>query len=250
MKKRNNIRLYVVTLLLLSVFLGYRWVSAEGPAEDKIRLEEGGAGGIEISTEELKQILAAGKTSVIDVRPREEYDIGHIPGSIHIFETEIEHMLAYCPDKSNGPVLYCNGPYCHKTLRVAEKLIKKGCLNVKKYRLGFPIWRAFGYATETTLPGFKHLYLSDKATVLVDARSREEFQAGTVPGAVNLKASELEAANQDGRLPYKDHGRRIVVFGKTTEQARELSQAIAHRAYWNCSYLAGTYEDLKKTGLW
>ena len=74
--------------------------------------------------------------------------------------------------------------------------------------------------------------------------------AGSVPGVVNLLVREIEDANQDGRLPYTDHGTRIIVFGKTITQARDLAEAIAHRAYWNSSYLAATYEDLKKAGLW
>jgi hypothetical protein len=53
--------------------------------------------------------------------------------------------------------------------------------------------------------------------------------------------------------PHEIHGiieKEACWLGKTSIQARELSQAIAHRAYWNSSYLAETYEDLKKAGLW
>ncbi len=155
-----------------------------------------------------------------------------------------------CPDKSSGPVLYCNGPYCHKTVRVAEKLSKNGYTNIKKYQQGLPVWRAFGNTAETNLSGFKYIFSSDKTAVFVDTRIKEETTAGTVPGAVNLQAGEIEEANQDGRLPYTGHGTRIIVFGKTIHQARQLAQAIAHKAYWNSSYFAGTFEDLIKAGLW
>ena len=249
MKKRNYAMFCLIALIMFSVLLGSGLQAAESPQREKTQQGQT-ASGFEISTEELTQILTAGKIPVIDVRPQKEYEISHIPGSVNIFETEIERMMDLCPDKSSGPVLYCNGPYCHKTIRVAEKLSQKGVTNIKKYQNGLPVWRAFGNTAETNLSGFKYIFLSDKTAVFVDARIKEEYTAGTVPGAVNLLAREIEAANQDGRLPYTDHGTRIIVFGKTISQARELAEAIAHRAYWNSSYFAGTYEDLKKAGLW
>lgn len=207
-----------------------------------------GGAGTEVGTEELQQILAAGKIPVIDVRPEKEYAISHIPGSIHIFESDVERMAEACKDKSAGPVLYCNGPYCHKTGRVAEKLAKLGYENVKKYQVGLPVWRAFGNPAETSLPGFKYVLSADKTAVFVDARSREAFKSGSVPGAVNIQPDEIEAANQDGRLPYTDHGARVLIFGETVDQAKKLAGEIAHRAYWNSSYISETYDNLKKAG--
>ena len=250
MKKRSYCALYLIALMVLSGLLTSGLQAAESPQREKAQQEQTAPVGLEISTEELKEILMAGKIPVIDVRPQKEYGISHIPGSINIFETEIERMMELCPDKASGPVLYCNGPYCHKTIRVAEKLSKNGCTNVKKYQHGLPLWRAFGNTAETSLSGVQYVFSSDKTAVFVDARTQEEYSAGTVPGAVNLQASEIEAANQDGRLPYTDHGTRIIVFGKSINQARELAQAIAPRAYWNSSYFAGTFEDLIKAGLW
>ena len=158
-------------------------------------------------------------------------------------------MMELCPDKSLGPVLYCNGPYCHKTVRVAESLSKKGYTSIRKYQEGMPVWRAFGNTAETALPGLKRIFSMDKTAVFVDARTKDAFSAGSVPGAINLQVGEIEAANQDGRLPFTDHGTRIIVFGDNASQARQLAEEIAHRAYWNGSYLSGTYEDLKKSGL-
>ena len=208
------------------------------------------AAGTEISTAEFKQILLAGEIPVIDVRPEKEYEISHIPGSIHIFETEIDRMTDVCTTKGMGVVLYCNGPYCGKTGRVAEGLSKKRCTKIKKYQDGLPAWRALGNTAETSLPGFRQVFSLDKAAVFVDARSKEEFKTGSVPCAVNLQANEIDAANDDGRLPYTDHGTRLIVFGASPDQARQLAEAIAHRAYWNSSYLAATYDDLKRADLW
>ena len=238
----------VIWLVMFLGLLGPGLQAAENAQGQKTQQQQSSSVGVEISTEDLIQILKTGNIPVIDVRPPKEYDVSHIPGSANIFETEIDRMIDVCPDRSSGPVLYCNGPYCGKTSRVAESLSQKGVTNIKRYQNGLPVWRAFGNTAETNLSGFKYIFLSDKTAVFVDARIKEEYAAGTVPGAVNLQASEIEKANQDGRLPYTDHGTRIIVFGKTITQARELAEAIGHRAYWNSSYLAGTYEDLKKAG--
>lgn len=238
MIRKNSYRLCLMAMMVLPLFLTYG-------------IEAAGAdpAGVEISTEELQQILLAGKIPVIDVRPEKEFAVSHIPGSVNIFETKIEEMVKVTPDKSSGPVLYCNGPHCHKTSRVAEKLLKQGYTNIKKYQLGLPVWRAFGNTAETGISGFKYVFTLDKTAVFVDARSKEEYKAGTIPMAVNIhQAAEIEAANNDGRLPYTDHGTRIIVFGNSVPQARKLAEAIVQRAYWNSSYVAGTYEDLKKSG--
>jgi rhodanese-related sulfurtransferase len=249
MKKGIGYVSNIIVLMILSVFLASGGQAVESPKKEEIAQKQAAAA-FEISTAELRQILLEGKIPVIDVRPGKEYEMSHIPGAINIFETELERMAQLCPDKSLGPVLYCNGPYCHKTVRVAEGLSKKGYRNIRKYQDGLPVWRALGNAAETALPGLKHVFTSDKTAVFVDARTKEEFKTGSLPGAVNLQANELEAANQDGRLPYTDHGTRVIVFGNSPNQARQLAEAISQRAYWNTSYLAGTYEELKKAGLW
>jgi len=240
----------VIGMMIVLGLLGPGLQAAENPQGQRAQQQQSSSIGVEISTEELIQILRTGRIPVIDVRPPKEYDVSHIPGSVNIFETEIDRMIDLCPDRSSGPVLYCNGPYCGKTSRVAESLSQKGVTNIKRYQNGLPVWRAFGNTAETHLSGFKYIFLSDKTAVFVDARIKDEYAAGTAPGAVNLQAGEIEKANQDGRLPYTDHGTRVIVFGNTISQARELTEAIAHRAYWNSSFLSGTYEDLKKAGLW
>jgi hypothetical protein len=71
-----------------------------------------------------------------------------------------------------------------------------------------------------------------------------------LPGAVNMKTGEAESANKDGRLPYNDHGTRVIVFGSNASQVRELAEEIAQRAYWNSSYFSGTFEDLRRASVW
>ena len=159
-------------------------------------------------------------------------------------------MTQLCPEKASEIVLYCNGPYCHKSIRVAEQLIGKGYSNVKRYQHGLPVWRAFGNTAETGLTGLKYVFSKDKSAVFIDARPKSEFDQGTLPGAVNMKPDEVEQANKDGRLPYNDHGTRVIVFGDNATQARELAEEIARRAYWNSSYFSGAFQDLRQASIW
>jgi len=217
--------------------------------EARAQATEAARWGAEITTDELKQVLAAGATPVLDVRSEKEYSIAHIPGSINIYEKETDSIMQRFPDKSAALVVYCNGPYCHKVKRVGEQLAKKGYTNLKRYQMGLPVWRAFGNTVETGAAGFKYIFSGDKTAVFVDARTTEKFKAGTVPGAVNVQSGEEETANTDGRLPYTDKGTRIVVFADTPEKAKKVAEGIAHRAFWNSSYYGGTCEDLKRAGI-
>jgi rhodanese-related sulfurtransferase len=206
----------------------------------------------EISTEQLEKILADRSGPVLDVRFAEEYAIAHIPGSINIYEKEIETIIQRFPNKATPIVLYCNGPFCGKSKRVSSELVKLGYTNVKRYQLGLPIWRALGHTVQTDLAGFQYVFGADKTAVFVDARSHGEFQQASVPGAVNILAGEAEQANEpaDGRLPHKDKGTRVIVFASDPKDARKVAEEIAKKAYWNSSYFGGTTDELKAKGPW
>lgn len=197
----------------------------------------------ELSTEELQQQLAAG-TPVLDVRSAAEYAIAHIPGTINLYEKEVEQVTRAYPDKAKPLVLYCNGPYCGKSKRLSQELVSRGYTNVKRYQLGLPVWRALGNTVQTDLAGARYILGGDKTAVWVDARSPEAYTRGSLPGAVSIRAGEAEAANDDGRLPKKDKGTRVVVFGDTPEKARQVAEEVAHKAYWNSSYFGGSFRDL------
>ena len=109
MKKINCYALCFIAAAVL-VVLASGLHAAESPQDKKGHQEGTTSTGVEISTEELKQILLTGKIPVIDVRPEKEFAISHIPGSINIFEAKIEQMMQVAQDKTSGPVLYCNGP--------------------------------------------------------------------------------------------------------------------------------------------
>jgi len=58
----------------------------------------------------------------LNVRPKEEYDVAHIPGAISIPIEELEEKLASLPSNCDV-VAYCRGPYCLMSVE-AVKLLK------------------------------------------------------------------------------------------------------------------------------
>ena len=203
----------------------------------------------EVTTEELRAILASAREHLFDTRPAKEYAIAHIPGSVNLYEKEVERITESHPDNATRIVIYCNGPFCGKSKRVSEDLMKLGYTAVRRYQLGLPVWRALGNTAQTSLEGVRYILKDDKTAVFVDARARAQFEAGTVAGAVNVRAGEARKASDDGVLPYLDHGTRVVVFANSPQEARTVAEEIARVAYWNGSYFGGAYEELQRAGL-
>jgi rhodanese-related sulfurtransferase len=220
------------------------------PTVFQTTLEEADQKTPEVTTEEVRRILADKSAALIDVRSAEEYAIAHIPGSINLYEKEVEQITRAFPDKTTRLVLYCNGPFCGKSKRLSEQLINLGYRNIRRYQLGLPVWRALGNTVQTDLEGFKYVLKRDRTAVFVDARNASEFAKGSVPGAVSIQAGEAEKANEDGRLPYKDKGTRVIVFADSTEAARRVAEEIARKAYWNSSYFGGVFAELRNLRLW
>ncbi len=198
----------------------------------------------EISTKDLQRILADASAPVLDVRSAQEYAIAHIPGSRNFFEKEVEQIVAAYPDPATPLVFYCNGPYCGKSKRLSEELLKRGYSGIRRYQLGLPVWRALGNTVQTDIAGMRYVMAGDRTAVYVDSRAPDAFARGSLPKAVNIRKGEAEVANEDGRLPYRDKGTRVIVFGESAAEARVVAEEIAHKAYWNSSYFGGSYRDL------
>jgi rhodanese-related sulfurtransferase len=218
----------------------------------------------EVSTEELRQILADQSAIVFDARPSQEYAVSHIPGARNVSAkpgmpiseyvsdvAEIGRLIG--PDKSTPIVLYCNGPFCGKSKRLSAELVEVGYTHVRRYQLGIPVWRALGGLTEIEPEGLRYVLAGDRTAVFIDARNPEPFGAQTLPGARNLPRSglkpgkdvgEVKAAKDDGRLPMEDHNTRIVVFGQDGAQAKAVAEAIAQEAFHNVAYVGGTFDTL------
>jgi rhodanese-related sulfurtransferase/DNA-binding transcriptional ArsR family regulator len=91
---------------------------------------------------ELRRRVKAGEVTVIDVRPSEEYDAGHIPNALSVPLPELEQRLRELP-KRRTIVAYCRGPYCVMALDAVETLRAKG-FRAERMEYGVAEWRAAG----------------------------------------------------------------------------------------------------------
>lgn len=230
-------------------------------ALDRAVLGETGIRTTEISTAELRDILARGTAMVLDARPFAEYAMSHIPGALNVGEKPGMAKSRYVSDvveiarlvagrKDTPLILYCNGPFCGKSRRLADELLAAGYTNVRRYQLGIPVWRALGGVTQIEDDGLRRVLSLDQSAVLIDARDSLEFVVKTLPRARNIPrtkviavkdSGEVRRAKDDGRLPMDDHNTRIVVFGKDGRQARYVAEQLTREAFDNVAFYGGTF---------
>jgi len=226
---------------------------------------ESGQRTAEISTEQLRGILADKSAVVLDARPFREFAISHIPGAVNVAAKPGVPMSSYVSDvaeigrllngnKATAIVLYCNGPFCGKSKRLADELLAAGYTNVRRYQLGIPVWRALGGVTEIEPAGLRHVVDNDKTVVLIDTREADDFRSGTLADARNISRSgvlegkdvgDVKRAKDDGRLPMDDHNTRLIVFGRDEANARYVAEALTREAFHNVAYFRGSFEEAR-----
>lgn len=219
--------------------------SKSRPSVHEATLEEQNQKTSELATDEFKALLAKGSAIVFDARTAEEYAVAHIPGSRILDEKQLGRFTQSFPDRNISIVVYSNGPFCDRARIRSEELLRLGYTKISRYQLGLPVWRALGNIAETSLQGFRQV-ARDSNTFAVDARSRAEYAAGTLPGAQAILAGEVSKAEKDRRLRYLDHSTRVIVFANNASEARAVADEFARNAYSNASYFGGTYAELKR----
>lgn len=99
-----------------------------------------------VQIDELFRRMKEDRVIVLDVRPAEEYDAGHITGARSIPHDELEARLEEIPTDAEV-VAYCRGPYCVFSDDVVDRLRRHG-LQALRLSAGFPDWEAAGLPIE------------------------------------------------------------------------------------------------------
>jgi rhodanese-related sulfurtransferase len=203
----------------------------------------------EVNTAELRRILADGGAMLLDTRSRAEFDAGHIPGARNLDAPAAEQVgvveRLVGGNKGAALVLYCNGPFCQASRRLAEQLVAAGFTGVRRYQLGIPVWRALGGPVEIEIAGVVRVFGVDRTAVFVDARAASDFTRGSVAGAVNAPIADVTSGKLKPPLPEDDFNRRIILFGQDAAQARQLAETLSKRPWHNVSYFAGSFDTLR-----
>ena len=95
-----------------------------------------------VSREDLLQRLRAKAVTVLDVRPEDEFALGHVAGAVNIPLRALEARLSEL-DPSQEIIAYCRGPYCVLSYEAVAALRACG-FKVRRLEDGFPEWRAAG----------------------------------------------------------------------------------------------------------
>jgi len=93
-----------------------------------------------ISCEDLLRKLREKNVFMLDVRPREEYEAGHIAGARSIPLADLKARLKEIP-KKREVVAYCRGPYCVFADEAVSFLASRG-YHAVRLKEGFPEWKS------------------------------------------------------------------------------------------------------------
>jgi len=174
----------------------------------------------EIKTDELAKLIAMGpdegKYVLIDSRPAARYHEGHIPTAISIPETVLKETdAAFLPGdaKLNNTqlIFYCAGPTCGMSSNSAAMAKKMDYTNLHVLIEGVPGWKKAGKSVTAS-----EKFVKTDNIVLVDLRSKAEYDAGHIPRAHSIPMDSL--AEKEDVLPIKAP---IVLYANTFVEAQQ-----------------------------
>jgi ArsR family transcriptional regulator len=100
-----------------------------------------------VSRAELLDRLRSGMVTVLDVRPEDEFQHGHLPGAVNIPLAQLERRLAEL-SADHEIVAYCRGPWCVLSFEAVALLRDRG-FRVRRLEDGFPEWKMAGQPVES-----------------------------------------------------------------------------------------------------
>jgi rhodanese-related sulfurtransferase len=92
-----------------------------------------------IGRDELIARMRKGDVVLVDVRPHEEFEAGHIKGAKSVPLEELEDRLAELP-ADREIVAYCRGPFCAYAHEAVRRLQASG-RSARRLEDGWPEWR-------------------------------------------------------------------------------------------------------------
>src|SRR5215211_534656 len=102
----------------------------------------------EIGREELIARLRRREVVLVDVRPKQEFESGHIDGARSIPLEELERRIGELPAAAEI-VAYCRGPFCAYAHEAVRRLQAQG-RNARRLQEGWPDWRLADSQAETS----------------------------------------------------------------------------------------------------
>jgi rhodanese-related sulfurtransferase/DNA-binding HxlR family transcriptional regulator len=101
-----------------------------------------------IARDELVPRLREGDLVLVDVRPEEEFEAGHIDGAVSIPIDEFAERLAELPEEAEI-IAYCRGPLCAYAHEAVRRLRAAG-RSARRLEGGWPDWKLADRETTTS----------------------------------------------------------------------------------------------------
>src|SRR5438445_4062389 len=97
----------------------------------------------EATPEQVQDLIRSGDVQLGDVREKDEWNAGHIPGAVHVPKSYLEQWAEdRLPEKDKTTILYCAGGV--RSAMAADLLQKLGYRNVISMAGGFNRWKDSG----------------------------------------------------------------------------------------------------------
>lgn len=101
-----------------------------------------------VTRDELRKLMRDGLVTLVDVRPADEFALGHVPGAINVPLGEVRAWSAGAATRREV-VAYCRGPWCVMSFEAVAALRSLGH-SARRLEDGMPEWKAAGLPVETT----------------------------------------------------------------------------------------------------
>jgi len=137
--------------------------------------------------------------------------------------------------KDTAIVLYCNGPYCGKSKRLAVELVAGAIRRFAATSSASRCGARWGGVTQIELEDCAACSrtIAPRGGGCAGAPERQTSvfpNAQSIPRSAVLEGKdvgEIKRAKDDGRLPMEDHNTRLVVIGGAVP-ARHVAEALGH----------------------
>ncbi|MEW4153735.1 metalloregulator ArsR/SmtB family transcription factor [Bacillus thuringiensis] len=127
--KKGTYAIYSLSDPSIVEFLFSLWQLAENQLSDITRIKEDFFGEIEglktLTMDQVHEKMNRGDVVLLDLRPTEEYNAGHIEGAVSVPMEELDLYLQQLP-RDKEVVAYCRGQFCAFSAIATQKMKEQG----------------------------------------------------------------------------------------------------------------------------
>lgn len=199
-----------------------------------------------LTAAEARDLIERG-TLVLDVRRKEAFTEGHIPGAFGIQVQAPLVVWAGWLVPFNAPLILI-AENLEQRLEAVRHLIRIGYDNLRGYlEGGLESWVAAGYAVEAaatlSVAELRERRHSGEALIILDVRQDSEWESGHIPGAIHI---------ENGRLPYEQlnlpHDQPIAIHCASGNRSIAGYSVLRRLGYDNVIQVVGGFEAWERAG--